>query len=310
LIRALNNDMPSACATGFVPGGVYPTFSDNSFNKNQMNMSGNGGSGSKAAEQAIRDSITDPQEADALIALARQKGANLDDVSALLKKGATSDQIAQWLTDDTNLDGASTLLNQGITSKVVTKLLDNKADLQDIAANSHTLINGKVNVNLINTWLDNGTNLKAPIDFMEQGVDLNLIGTSSKVGDFSNIANATPNEIISRVPKDARLMQWVVNNPDDPQAGMKFIWKPENEPTYRLEMHSQDPKVVAQDPNLNAGKGWIVRVQRGNKYIDTGGNWITQKAIDNPDSSNYNPDNANNTHIPIQPPPNATPNGP
>lgn len=42
LIDKLNNDMPLVCATGFVPGGTYPTFSDNSFKDSTVYMSENG----------------------------------------------------------------------------------------------------------------------------------------------------------------------------------------------------------------------------------------------------------------------------
>lgn len=42
LIDKLNNDMPLVCATGFVPGGTYPTFSDDAFKDSRVYMSQNG----------------------------------------------------------------------------------------------------------------------------------------------------------------------------------------------------------------------------------------------------------------------------
>src|SRR5579864_5101904 len=88
------------------------------------------------------------------------------------------------------LNGIRTLLNQGINANLVTQLINNKADLRDIAVNVQILLDGGIRVDLVNGWLDNRTHLNDAIAIMSQWVDLNLIGTSSKVGDFTGLMGA------------------------------------------------------------------------------------------------------------------------
>ena len=139
-----------------------------------------------------------------IIDLANEEDASLDDVAALLEKNVGTNQIKQWLLDEVELDGVATLHDQGIDSHVVTQLIDNKADLRDIAANSQILLDGGVRVDLISGWLKNGTHLNDAIAIMSQGVDLNLIGTSSEGGDFTGLTGTPPNHIISRIPRMQR----------------------------------------------------------------------------------------------------------
>lgn len=123
LINSHNNGMPLACATGFQIGGTYPTFADNAFDNSKVNMSGNG-SGSGDGAQAIRNAISDPEEANALIELAQEQGASLSDIAALLKKGATPEQVVNWLAEGKNLEGAANLLGRGATTEQVSQWID------------------------------------------------------------------------------------------------------------------------------------------------------------------------------------------
>ncbi|WP_041933121.1 polymorphic toxin type 30 domain-containing protein [Gloeothece verrucosa] len=51
----------------------------------------------------------------------------------------------------------------------------------------------------------------------------------------------------------------------------------------------------------NARQGWVVRIQWGNKFLDYKGNF-THRNSHNSNSPYYNPNIANDTHIPIQEP--------
>lgn len=116
LINSINNGMPSACATGFIPGGYYPTFKNDSFNTNQVNMTGKAGSGSQSAIQAIRSAFKDPSEANAFIELLQAEGVNLNDAASLLKNGATPDEIIQWVGDGVNPSDVAILVDRGAGS--------------------------------------------------------------------------------------------------------------------------------------------------------------------------------------------------
>jgi len=196
------------------------------------------------------------------------------------------------------LNNVASLLSQGIDSGVVAQLINNKADLGDIAVNIQILLDGGVNVDLVSRWLKNGTHLNDAIAVMSQRVDLNQIGTSNRFEDFTGLIEATPNEIISRISKDAAIGHWVPE-PGRIEKGMRFAWKDANGKPWMVRMHEADPQAPA---GSNAARGWVLRVTYGNKFMDAVGNFYTENAIKNPASSNYHPDNANNTHIPIQAP--------
>jgi Bacterial toxin 30 len=196
------------------------------------------------------------------------------------------------------LDDVATLLDQGIDADVVTKLIENKADLRDIAINVQILLDGGIRVDLVNGWLGNKTHLNDAIAIMNLGVDLNLIGTSSRVGNFTGLMGADPNEIVSRIPIDAKIEHWT-SKPGKIGKGMKFKWYASGK-TWRLEMHGPDgtPTLPVES---NAAHGWVLRVRRGNEYIDRAGTFY-KDSIGNPRSENYDPTAINDTHIPIQAP--------
>jgi hypothetical protein len=267
--------------------------------------SSGGGSGKiglngKNPEKEIKDAIGDVAIAQSIIDLANKEGTNLDDIVALLEKTIDVYQITQWLQDGINLDGVATLLDQRIDSPVVTQLIDNQADLRDIAINAQILLNGDVRVDLVNGWLKNGTHLNDAIAIMCEGVDLNQIGTSSNVGDFTGLTGATPNEIVSRIPADAKIEHWL-SEPGKIEKGMVFKWKDASRKIWLVRMHEADP-----NPKLpawsNAARGWVLRVRHSGKYMDAAGYFYTQNALTNPDSTKYDPNGANATHMPIQAP--------
>lgn len=196
------------------------------------------------------------------------------------------------------MDDVATLLDQGIEVGVVNKLIKNNANLRDIVINSQMILNRGIRVDLVNEWLDNETHLNSAIVIINRGVDLNLIGTSSKVGDFIGLIGATPNEIVSRVPKNATIRSWQPSlNIKD---GMKFEWTDASGQDWLVEMHGPDsnPKLPAMS---NAARGWVVRIMRNKYYMDNVGNFHKQNWL-NPKSSKYDPINANAAHIPIQSP--------
>jgi len=137
------------------------------------------------------------------------------------------------------------------------------------------------------------------IAIMNQRVDLNLIGTGSELGDFTDVMGASPNEILSRIPIGAKIERWTPN-PEKVQEGMKFAWRDASGRSWRLEMHGPD-----RNPTLpewsNAKRGWVLRVRCKHEYLDIAGNFH-KDTIENPQSPNYNPIAINTTHIPIQAP--------
>jgi hypothetical protein len=255
---------------------------------------------SKTPKQRIEDAIGDVAIAQNIIDLANKEDASLDDIAILLEKNVGANQIKRWLQDGVELDGAATLHDQGIDSLVVTQLIDNKVDLRDIAANSQILLDRSVRVDLVSGWLKNGTHLNDAIAIMSQGVDLNLIGTSSTVQDFTGLTGAPLNEVVSRIPKDANIERWLLER-GRIEKGMTFKWKDASSQTWTVRMHEADP-----NPKLpawsNAARGWVLRVRRSGKYMDADGNFYTQNALANPCSTKYDPSGANATHIPIQAP--------
>lgn len=170
--------------------------------------------------------------------------------------------------------------------------------MRDIAVNSRILLNRGIKVDLVNEWLGNKTHLNDAIVIQNRGVDLNLIGTSGKVGDLTGLMGASPNEIVSRIPKNAKIRSWLPS--PHIKDGMKFEWVDASGQDWLVEMHGPD-----SHPGLpaiaNAARGWVVRIRHNRRYMDNVGNFYKQKSL-NPKSSKYDPTNADATHIPIQPP--------
>lgn len=196
------------------------------------------------------------------------------------------------------MDDVATLLDQGIEVGVVTQLLKNNADLRDIAVNSQILLNRGIKVDLVNEWLGNETHLNSAIVIINRGVDLSLIGTSSKVRDFTGLMGASPNEIVSRIPKNATIRSWQPS--PNIKDGMKFEWIDTSRQDWQVEMHGPDSH-LGLPAISNAARGWVVRIKRDKCYMDNAGNFYKQNWL-NPKSSKYDPINANATHIPIQAP--------
>ena len=94
------------------------------------------------------------------------------------------------------------------------------------------------------------------------------------VGEFTKLEEVTVDEIISRVPKDWKMLaQKNVN-------GIRFI---DEAGIERIRIHGPDPKAPI---GTNSNSGWILRIQDKNKnYLDNFGN-----------SGGYK---VNETHIPI-----------
>ena len=252
----------------------------------------------RTPRRRIEDVVGDVTVTQTIIDLANKEGANLNNVAILLEKKVDAHQITQWLHDGIKLDGAITLLDQGMDSHVVTQLVNNKADLRDIITNSQILLRRGIRVDLVNGWLKNGTHLNDAIAIINQRVDLNQIGTSNNLKDFTGLIGATPNEVVPRIPKDAIIEHWT-SIPEAAQRGMRFYWKDTSGKTWRLRMHGPDPTAPA---GSNAARGWVLRVQTRGRYMDAAGVFYTENAIKNPDSANYDSTNADKTHMPIQAP--------
>jgi hypothetical protein len=124
-----------------------------------------------------------------------------------------------------------------------------------------------------------------------------LKGTGKNVGDLSSISGSSVEEIISNIPETATVRRL---KPVDgkSQMGLEYKWVDENGITNRLRIHDPDPT----HPGSNAANGWIARWQKKGGYYDPVSGDFAHRQAHNPDSPNYNPDAANNTHIPIQTP--------
>jgi hypothetical protein len=251
----------------------------------------------QTSKYRIEDVVGDAVVAQKLVNLANEEDANLADIAALLEKKVAAHQITEWLQDGTKLNGAATLLDQGVAPQVATQLINNRADLRDIATNSQILLSADIRLDLVNEWLKNGTHLNDAIAIMNLGIDLNLIGTSSKVGDFTGLAGATPNEVVARISQETIILPWKPD-PGRIEEGMKFRWTDISGQNWKIRMHEPDIKAPV---GSHAASGWIVRIQRDNYYMDDIGNFYKENWL-KPTSSRYNPANANATHIPIQKP--------
>jgi RHS repeat-associated protein len=79
------------------------------------------------------------------------------------------------------------------------------------------------------------------------------------------------------------------------QNGVEYKWTdPETGNTVRLRVHDKDGTAPA---GSNAANGDVYRISIGGKYQDDAGN-LYHRNVHNPNSPHYNPDGANDTHIP------------
>ncbi len=109
-------------------------------NISRYDAGGSGGS-AKTPEQRIEDAVGDPVLAELLIEQANMKGANLEDVAALLEHGVGIDEVDQWMENGVNLKDVTTLLNSG------------------------------VDINYINAWISRGVDIGSVAKFVEGGVN-------------------------------------------------------------------------------------------------------------------------------------------
>lgn len=77
------------------------------------------------------------------------------------------------------------------------------------------------------------------------------------------------------------------------QDGVEYKWTQDGQ-TIRMRGHGPDGTAP---PGSNAASGDTYRVQVGGRYMDTNGN-LHPRGVHNPDSPNYDPAAANETHIP------------
>jgi RHS repeat-associated protein len=99
-------------------------------------------------------------------------------------------------------------------------------------------------------------------------------GTSPRAGDFTGLAGASVDEIVSRVPSGWRMV------PQDKGRGIKFL---DQAGVERVRLHAASPKAPA---GSNSASGWTLRVQ------DAAGNYYD-------DAGSIVPYKANEGHIPI-----------
>jgi len=224
----------------------------------------------------------------------------VNNVATLLSQGISVEAVCRLIENGADLGDigitVQMLLDAGIRIEVVCRLVEKGANLGDIGINVRILLDAGIRIDLVNGWLNNKTHLNDAIVIMNQRVDLNLIGTSSEIGDFTGVMGVSANEIISRIPSYAKIGHWIPS--PYIKDGMKFEWTDTNGEDWLVEMHGPDsnPWLPA---NSNASYRWIVRIKRDKHFMDHDGNFYKQNWL-RPTSSEYDPANANATHIPIQ----------
>jgi len=119
-----------------------------------------------------------------------------------------------------------------------------------------------------------------------------------KIGDFSDISGSTVQDILQRVPPNAT-MRKLTPQAGGSQVGVEFRWEDSNGQKNTLRIHDPDPSAPV---GSNAATGWIVRHQIGSRYFDPTTGTLQPRNVHNPRSIHYNPNAANNTHIPIKTP--------
>ncbi len=114
---------------------------------------------------------------------------------------------------------------------------------------------------------------------------------------FRDIIGLGYEEIIKRIPLQATRRILI---PEEGKVieGVEYKWISNTEITIRVRLHGPD---ASAPPDSNAYNGWIVRIKVGDKYLDCQGNFA-HRNCHNPRSPHYDPNMANNTHIPIQSP--------
>jgi hypothetical protein len=91
--------------------------------------------------------------------------------------------------------------------------------------------------------------------------------------------------------------------PGKSQTGVEYKWQTQAG-TFRVRIHDPDPSVGPSPvvPNPNALVGWVVRISCGKRYMDPQGRLHPARKV-RPRSPHFDEVIANETHIPIAPPP-------
>ncbi|MGP1434224.1 MAG: polymorphic toxin type 30 domain-containing protein [Catonella sp.] len=128
-----------------------------------------------------------------------------------------------------------------------------------------------------------------------KSIDFSKLGTGN-VGDFSNLKGTTIEDILSRIPTNAKKRELT---PIQGKVTEGFEYKFfENGETIRVRVHGYDQSAPI---GSNAYDNWIVRVQKGKKYMDSSGKFHPP-GISNPNSEFYDEIIIDDTHIPIKVP--------
>lgn len=120
------------------------------------------------------------------------------------------------------------------------------------------------------------------------------------VGDFSGLKGASAQEVLEAIPVHGTSRK-LLPIKGAVQEGIEYKWV-EGGKTWRVRIHGPDPSAPA---GSNANLGWVVRVQRGQQFMDADGKFYP-RGVHNPASPHHDPVAANETHIPIQTPTSAT----
>jgi hypothetical protein len=96
------------------------------------------------------------------------------------------------------------------------------------------------------------------------------------------------------VPDNASVRELRPDPNGGAQYGVEFKWTNKNVQTVRMRIHGPDGTAPA---GSNAASGDTFRVQIGGRYQDVEGN-LYPRNVHSPNSPNYDPAAANNTHIP------------
>ncbi|MFR9724439.1 polymorphic toxin type 30 domain-containing protein [Streptomyces sp. MS19] len=99
---------------------------------------------------------------------------------------------------------------------------------------------------------------------------------------------------MSVVPDSAEVRELTPHPNGGSQYGLEFKWVDSQSRTVRMRIHGPDGTAP---PGSNSASGETFRIQFGQKYQDETGN-LYPPGVHKPESSNYNPTAANDTHIP------------
>ncbi len=128
-----------------------------------------------------------------------------------------------------------------------------------------------------------------------KSIDFSKLGTGN-VGDFSNLKGTTIDDILSRIPNNA-IKRELTPIQGKVQEGFEYKFV-ENGETIRVRVHGPDQSAPI---GSNAYDNWVVRVQKGKKYMDSSGTFHPP-GISNPNSEFYDEILIDDTHIPITAP--------